>query len=59
MGIKILYFSTINKNIKKQANVMLINTYPRFSPFYYSLGANLMSLLHGDVSVMYDITYVT
>ena len=47
------YFSTINRNIEKQANDMIINTYPRFSPFfYYILGANLGSLLHGDVSVM-------
>ena len=35
-GIKILNFSTINRNIEKQANViMLINTYPGFPDFYY------------------------
>ena len=49
---KIGYISTINRNIKKQANVVCIDTYPRFPPFYYILGANLGSLLHGDVSVM-------
>ena len=42
----------MNKNTEKQANVMLINTYPRFPHFYYILGENLGSLLHGDVSVM-------
>ena len=28
---------------------------PRFPPFYYSIGANLGSLLHGDVSVMFSL----
>ena len=32
-------------------NVMLFNT-PGFPHFYYMLGANLGSLLHGDVFVM-------
>ena len=52
IGITIGYFSTINKTIEKQSNVMLINTYPGFPDFYYILGANLGSLLYGDVSVM-------
>ena len=30
---KIGYFSTINRTIEKQANIILINTYPRFPPF--------------------------
>ena len=42
----------MNRNIEKQGNVMLINCYPEFHPFCYILGANLWSLLHGDVSVM-------
>ena len=32
--LKLGYFLTINRNIEKQANVMLINTYPRFPSFY-------------------------
>ena len=46
------YFSTINRNIETQAIVMFINTTPGFPHFYYILGANLGSLLNGDVSVM-------
>ena len=38
--------------MKKQVNVMLNKTYPRFLPFYYFLGSNLGSLLHGYVSVI-------
>ena len=34
---------------------MLINTNPGFPHFYYILGANLGSLLHGDVSVMLQV----
>ena len=49
---KIEYFSTINRNIEKQASVILINTYPGFRQFYYILGANLGSFLHGNVSVL-------
>ena len=52
---KIGYFSTINRNTETQADVMFINIYPRYLSFYYSLGANLGSLLHGDVSVMRNI----
>ena len=46
-GIKIGYFSTINRNIVKQANIMLMNTYPRFLPFLLYSRCKLGSLLHG------------
>ena len=56
--IKIGIFSTINRNIENQTNLMLINRpffpSPRFSPF---LGGNLGSLLHGDVSMMVSVAY--
>ena len=51
-NIKTEHFSTINRSIENLHNVMIKNAYPRFLPFYYILGANLGSPLHGDVSVM-------
>ena len=44
-------FQALSTNFGDNPRTMLINTYPRFPPFYYSLGANLVSLLHGNVSV--------
>ena len=38
-----------NRNTEKHSNVMLTNTYPRFSPI---LGANFGSPLYGDVPMM-------
>ena len=36
LGKKIEHLSTINRNTEKQANGMLINTYPRFSKCCYT-----------------------
>ena len=51
--VKIGYFSIIDKNIENKLMLCLSIPIPGFPHFYYILGANLGSLLHGDVSVMY------
>ena len=46
------YISTINRTIEKQAMLDSSVPTPGYPQFYYILGANLGSLLHGGVSVM-------
>ena len=53
------YFSTINRNIEKQASVMLINSYPRFPPFLLYFRCKPGVTLHGDVSVMFFLSLDT
>ena len=45
------------KNIENISIFIILILTPNFPHFYYMLGGNLGSLLYGDVSVIYEISF--